>query len=340
MGIFQSDLTIKTMIDLSLRDMRKNPWLLDDIISDAVENPYLKDKYGKKQIDAFKEWFLNNEINIYMRDRQDKDAFPCVTITLGSSQEKEEMKHMADQSTESVQLLPQQINKPIPYVVKPFTINPANYDDVTGQLQLTSEPDGLDSVSPGMILVDPSTGKGYIIQDVGPDYILLEPDLEVTATSVGIVPKNQFYTARREHSFFQETYQITCHAHGDPQTLLWLWSVVIYSILRYRESMLEANGFTQSSVSSTSMEQNPFYTSAGGEIVWQRVITLTGMVENSWIKSPRRIIESVAVREKTGTVKGYKGGIKILSNSEPEIIDQDDENWYAIDSEDSENNES
>lgn len=331
MGIFQSDLTIKTAIELGLEDMRENPWLLDDALSDAVENPYLRAKYGQKQIDAMKEWFANNPIDIYMRDRNDKDRFPCITITLGTSQEKDDMKSMADQSSESVQLLPNTINKPIPYVVKPFPL--ISYDQNTGLVEIDPTLKGIEGVGAGMILVNPDNGTGYKILDGNPEGFFIEPNMDLSSVvRLAVVPQYQFYTARREHSFFQETYFIKCHAHGDPQTLLWLWTLVSYSILRYREGMLESQGFTQSSISSSNMETDSAYTTPGGESVWVRTITLTGMVENSWIKSPRRIIESVALRQRLPGK--YLGGIKILSNNEPNI-DEDTAVWYAIDAADS-----
>jgi hypothetical protein len=323
MAIFQSDLSIKTAIELGIEDIRNNIWLIDDILGDAVNNPYLKDKYGQRQIDACKEWLLNNQIDIYMADRNDKDRFPCVTITLGTSQEKDEMKHMADQSTETIVLLPNQINKPIPYVVKPFEID--SYEMASGEIT-ASEVD-FSTVAPGMILVDPSTGQGYVILDVSGDGIVIESGLTLGTDTFGVVPQHQFYKARVEHSFFQETYNIGCHVVGDQQALLWLHSIVLYSILRYREGLLEAQGFSQSSLSSSDLLANPNFTGPSGEKAWSRYITLTGMVENTWIKSPRRTIESIAIREKTNT--GYIGGIKILSNLDaPEFIDKSEEPWY------------
>lgn len=330
--IFQADMTIKRMIELSLADMRKDLWLLDDALSDCVDNPYLNDFYGQKQIDSFKEWFINNQIDIVMRDRNDKDRMPCVSISLGNSTEKEEMKTMADQSTESVQLLPQTIGKPIGYVVKPFTF--ISYNASTGEVAIPANLLNLEGLAPGMILVNPDNGQGFIIQDIDVDSIIIEDNLDIGApTRLGVVPKNQFYVARREHTFFQESYNITCHAHGDPQTLLWLWTIVLYSLLRYRESMLEAQGFTQSTISSSSMNSDGYYTSAGGEQVWTRTITLSGMVENSWIKSPKRVIETIGFKEKKPN--GFRGGIKILSNSEPDVVDEQLVNWIAI-NEDSE----
>lgn len=323
--IFQGDLIIKTMIELGMEDMRKNPWLIDDMLSDCVTNQYLRQKYGQKQIDACKEWFANNQVDVYMRDRNDRDRMPCVTISLGNSPEKEEMKSMGDQSTETVKLLPNTIGKPIPYVVRPFT--PLGYDSDSGIVGVDPDTAGLDAVSAGMILVNPDTGEGYVIVGVTGEGIEIEPDLALDASRLGVVPQYQYYQARVEHTFFQETYTIGCHAHGDPQTLLWLWSIVKYCILRYREALLEANGFSQSSLASTDMMEDRTFSGPGGETGWSRFINLTGMVENTWIKSPRRFVESIVLKKRTPT--GYIGGISIISNTYPDIEDRSTVNWYV-----------
>lgn len=327
--IFQGDTTIKTMLELSLEDMAKNPWLIDDMLSDMVDNRYLNKKYGQKQIDACKEWFKNNKINIYMAKRTDKYDYPCITIGMGPSSEKEDMKTMADQSTEEVKLLPKEINKPIPYILRPFT--PDGYSASKGLItvnQSVYDENNSTSVNPGMILVDPATGNGWTILAVDSIGIYIQPNLVIEASSFGVVPQYQFYTARIERSFFQESYNIGCHAHGDPQALLWLWSIVLYSILRYKESLLESNGFTQTVVNNNSPGPDEDFTTEGGESAWSRYISISGMVENSWIKTPRRTIESINLREKTPD--GYVGGIKILSNLDVSpSFNLKDEVWYT-----------
>lgn len=334
--IFQNDLTIKMSIQLGLDDIRKNDWLIEDILGDCVSNPYLIDKYGNKQIDACKEWFKNNQIDIYMADRRDRDRFPCITITLGTSSEKPEMKSMADQSTEKVKLLPNKINKPIPYVVKPFV--GFSYNSTTGEVTIPANASNVEGIALGMILVDPITAQGYVINDITSNGVIVEPGLTITATKLGILPQNQFYEARVEHAFFQETYNIGCHAHGDPQALLWLHSIVLYSILRYRESLLEAQGFGESVLSSSDLSANSSGSGAAGEEIWSRYITLTGMVENTWIKSPRRVIEAVSLKDKSITnPRGYVGGIKIISNLDtPVIIDESTQLWTTDEAADDE----
>lgn len=329
MAIFQSDMMIKTAIELGLEDIRNNLWLIDDILGDAASNLYLKDKYGQKQIDACKEWFKNNQIEIAMVDREDRDRYPLITINLGTSNEKDEMKTLDENSTETVKLLPQDISKPIPFVVKPTAID--SYDASTGEVLFPEGTKGLSAVAPGMILVDPATGNGYVIEDKTADGIVIQDSLALTAAKYAVVPKYQFYEARVGHTFFQETYNIGCHVVGDPQTLLWLHSIVLYSLMRYRESLFEANGFAESRLSSSDLLPNPNFTGPGGEKAYSRFISLSGQVENTWIKAPRRRLESVAMGGETITSVGFNGGIHILSNldSRPDLATPN-ESWDTI----------
>jgi hypothetical protein len=253
---------------------------------------------------------------------------PCVCITPGPSPEKPEMKHLADQSTETVVLMPQQIGKPISYIVKPFV--PLGYDPNTGIVTIDPNTKGLDGVTAGMILVDPSNGQGFVIQDITPDGIEIATGIDLDATQLAVVPQFQFYKARIEHTFMQETCDVASYGHGDPQVCMWLHSIVLYSILRYRESLLEATGFTESSVASSPLIEDPYYSGPDGEQAFVRSIQLTGQVENSWIKSPRRIIESVGLKKKSTTGTGFVGGIRILSNADsPDFIDKSKESWYT-----------
>lgn len=336
MGIFQLDLTVKMAIELGMEDMRKNPWLIDHMLGECLDNQYLREKYGQKQIDACKEWFLNNQIDIYMRPRNDQDRMPCVVIIPGSAPEKPEMKTMADQSTETIRLMPSQIGKPIPYIVKPFI--PVGYDQDAGIVQVDDNVKGMSGIAAGMILVNPASGNGYVIQDFDNDGIHIQPGTELDASQLAVVPQYQYFVARIEQTWMQERCDIVCYAHGDPQVCVWLHSIVLYSILRYRESLLEAQNFTESVVASSPLQEDMGYSGPDGESAFLRSIELTGQSNNTWIKSPKRIIETVFLREKTGPgskAPGYIGGIKILSNEDaPEFLDKTNEVWYTKKDED------
>jgi hypothetical protein len=327
--IFAGDVIIKAAIEQGLEDMRKNVWLLDDVLSQFVKEESLKNKYGQKEIDAAKEWFLNNNISVYLQHRIDKDQLPAVIIGLGYSNELDEMKHMGDLSTEVETLMPSQIGKPIPYVVKPFT--PTSYDDSEGTVGFPKELN-IQPIAPGMILVDPDTGNGYEIKAILPGRkIQIEPNLDLDSTRLAVVPKYQFYRVRREHSFFAESYTIGCHVHGDVAPLLWLHAIVAYILLRYRESLLEGRCFSQSKISSSDLMPNQDMNVPGGENVYSRYITLTGQVENSWLKTPKRVIESAILENEPDKEEGFKGGIKIISQQAPDFLDSEEEPWTTID---------
>jgi hypothetical protein len=325
MGLFNGDIVIKTAIELGMKDIRQNLWLIDDILSQVVQDEYLKDAYGQKEIDACKQWFANNNIPVYLRYRRDKDEFPCITIALQSSNEKIEMKHMGDASTEVETLMPEQIGKPISYIVKPFT--PDNYDISNGEITVPNTVK-INKVRPGMILVNPSNGNGYVITSVKDQSIFIEPGIEIDAIKLGVVPQFPFYRARREHTFFQETYSIGCHVHGDPAALLWLHAIVMYCLLRYREGLLEARCFTESAFSSSDFAPNNNFNNPGGELVYSRYINLTGQVEVSWLKTPQRIIESADLVDYD---EPFKGGIKIISRKAPDFLDTEEDVWTTID---------
>jgi hypothetical protein len=328
MSIFAGDVIIKTAIEQGLEDIRKNLWLIDDILSHFIEIDILREKYGQKEIDAAKDWFSNNRIEVFMQYRNDKDKFPCIVVGMGSSSEKEGMKHLGDLSSCVETLVPNKIGKPVPYVVKPFV--PVGYNQAEGEV---ATPDTVDltNIAPGMILVNPDTGYGYPILGISENGILIEQGLVIEATRFAVVPKNQFYKVRREHTFFQETYNIGCHTHGDPAPLLWLHAITMYLLLRYRESLLEGRYFAESSISASELTVNGELSTPGGELVYSRYITLSGQVENSWLKTPKRVIEVAKLASEPNKEKGYRGGIKIISQEAPEFLNSEDEGWTTID---------
>ena len=317
MSLFLGDIRLKTMIELGLEDISKNSWLLDDVLGDTISNQYLRERYGS-QIESCRQWLANNRINIFLSEQQaDKQEFPSIDIELGTSNEKSEMKHLGDLSVETVNLLPNNINKPIPYVMKP---SGGSYNSTTGAFTFTQTVN-LAGISPGMVLVDPATGTGYVIQSIAiaNQVNLLAGLPPLAAIAYGIIPKYQYYKARIGHTFMQEPYRITCNAM-DQQSLLWLHSIAVYSLLRYREVLLERDGYAESMISSGKIYANPDYSDAG-QVIWSRDIDITGQVENRWIMQPHRIIEDTQFPP---------GGIKIISNITDTFENLETVNWSTL----------
>jgi len=324
-GIFPGDVIIKTAIELALDDMRKNPWVVEDVFAPFIENPILKQKYGMKEIERAKEFLRNNKIPIYMKNRLDKQEFPCITIAMGESNEDKSLATLGDASVCFEDYLPCDIDKPIKFLIPPFNV--VSYDQVTGIVEVPEDVKEYKYIDKGHIAVDPDTGNGYEISGkAGVNGFKIAEGSELTGEKLAIIPKYSLYRARRERAISQETYNIGCHAEGDPSLLIFLYSIVKYSLYRYREGLLEYQNFQLSNLRSTDMIKNQAF---NVENIYSRFIILSGQVEESWVKSPMRFIEGIDIGEKEGD--SIKGGIKILSNEDStEDYNTEDDTWTTI----------
>jgi len=312
--IFQGDAVIKTAIEMAIQDLRDNLWLIDDIFSQFTNNPHLRVKFGK-EIENCKEWFKNNQINISMSNIDTKEQFPAITIHVGDSVESIENARLGDLDVELVELDPESIGRTIGYIVKPFT--PTSYDSSTG-LIVAPAGTNLKYAKEGMTLVNPDTGEGVEILKIKSSKSLqVASNLNLDFETLGILPRYKLFDARRETAAFKETYHIGCHAHGKVTELMWLWSIVSYGLMRYRQDLLEADDFCISSLKSTEMIKNRGFKT---DNVYSRFIDISGLVQNSWLKAPRKRVEGVILNDSdadkaSSDPDSFIGGVKVIGPS-------------------------
>jgi hypothetical protein len=319
MAIWQSDVFFRRIVELILKDIRENPWLVDDILSDFVTDPMLSEIYGQKEIENAKKWLTDNEVSIFLPHRMDLEKIPCITISVGSNTEDRSLARLGDTTPFIDTYQPDQIGQSIPYIVDPFSYT--SYDQAKGFFETPPEID-LSIINPGMVAVDPSNGNGYVITDKNATGFFIEENTVISTSQIGVIPEFRIFKARREIATFQERVTIGCHVHGDPNPLLWLYSFMMYGVLRYREGALEGKNFQLSNIETSELMRNQNFESFG-ENVYSRYITITGQVENTWIKTPTRVIE--AVNPQVIIVKNNNGQI-------PEIIQEECELWVSKDS--------
>jgi hypothetical protein len=335
MAIFQGDVFFRRIIEVILQDMRENPWLVDDALSDFVCDPILSGIYGQKEIENAKKWLKDNEISILLPHRMDMERMPCITVSVGSNQEDKSLARLADQTPFIDTYEASDIGKTISYIVKPFTY--ISYNQADGFFEVPTNVD-LAIIRPGMVAIDPDTGVGYeILETIGNGFFVPE-NAEFNGTKVGILPQYRVFRARREIATFQERITIGCHAHGDPNVALWLHTFVLYGLLRYREGVLESRNFQLSNLENSDMVRNSAFENIG-ENVYSRFIVLSGQVEHTWVKAPKRIIESVNLTNPNYEGESgdtFRAGLVIIGRDGgevPEIIDEDYETWVSKDTE-------
>lgn len=312
-GIFQSDILIRTAIIEALDDLRRNPWLLDYVFAWLISDDLTRQQYGEKELQEAKDWFLNNQIAVSMAYRTDRPQLPCIGIELLDSSEANsslgDTHYEPKENVKSSELL----ISPKP-LLGPFT--PKSYDSNTGVVTL---PDGLttDPVWMGMLLYDPSMNKPYVIKEVlSSATFLLETKIKANFNRSYIAPRDSFWTVPLHSLFFRESYRLTAYVQAKPAHLLFLHSIMVFILLRYKESLLEKRGFENFTLSSNGFSGS--INQDDTEVIFSRSITVSGLVKQYWPGEPSSKIDGVAIV-----------GLRVASGSTPVGIlpEVDSQGW-------------
>lgn len=292
MAIFQTDMLFYSAIQVGLADMRKNKYVLDDAYSELVNDKYLKNLYGKKEIDNFRS-FIDRKIWLFTEHRQpDQAAFPCIVIKIGPGKEDNPKDALGD-SYQSEVVSPASLGGVyrVPQIlVGPIT--PDDYDVATGQVTFGSNVNLTTSnVFPGQFLYDTVNGKSYEIQLVLDDSNLLidaalnpPPDL----TNMIIKPTRDSIGQIRRSIWAWETVELTVFA-TDAVEVFYLYTILMYLLLRYKKPLFDARNFAISYCSYSELSK----AETDPNILYYRTITVNGRVEHSVIESSKPIIAGI-----------------------------------------------
>lgn len=299
-GIAQSDVLIRCAIIEALADLRRNPWLLDYAFASLAQDQLTKNVYGLKAIEQAKKWFLKTNLPVVMNTRIGDPAAPAISIALMESVE-------AEQTHGDVNYIPtEDTEADWPVLFGPFS--PTKYTAATGTMVLPATVADELVVAPGMVIVD-SVGAVHEIINVFDDGAEAPA---VPVTSISLLPgtvadfrrtyikgTKPLLVTSIESVQFRETYSIGCHVMGEPVYLTYLHSIVVFILLRYKQDLLEARGFERSSVSSSQAQRD---NSTENEIFFNRYLSITGYVKQSWPKRNSRRVESVATNTTASVV--------------------------------------
>jgi hypothetical protein len=295
MGILATDILVKTMIEAALADLRKNTWILSDIFSDLAADSLAKTDYGYKESASAIEWFLSNNIDVYLTNRVDTPRFPCLSVVRTSSREMQERTSLGDDGTVE-DIDPQDITRQVQKQYETFT--PIKYDKTKGNLTL---PNGITTsvMLPGQFLVSKRSGKAYVINKVLTDAVFqITPNIDEDFTECYVAPPTKLWNLQKELTFLEESFAIGIHAQSDINQAIWLRQLTQYIFLRYKEAYLERRGFELSTFNVGSIDINPHFNNI--EMVYSCMLSVTGQVEANFIKyaAPK--------------LQGVRGGVKII----------------------------
>ncbi len=284
-GIAQSDVIIRTAIIRSLERMYEDPSLLDHVFHSLAEDEETRDVYGEKQIELAKNWFLSSNIPVVMTFRVAEEQIPCIAISLQESVE-------AEQTHGDVHYIPQEESDGAwPLLSSRFT--PVRYSPTSGIMVLPHGLMGNQIIAPGMLIVTRDGREYPIKENLGDDEISLTPKTVGDFTNAVIKGAHKRFVTTVESVQFKETYQIGIHVQNEPAYLLYLHSIVMFSLMKFKQDLLESRGFERSVLSSTDFRRNQEFDM---EEVFSRFVNITGYVRQSWPKATKEMVATVDVQ--------------------------------------------
>lgn len=290
--IRSTDLYMVQALQYMLADLRRNQFLLNDIIGDVLTDPLLSRIYGAKELEKIKK-FIKKNIQVNMEYMLDMARLPAIAVRIGGG--VEDVSATGDvlgdgYESESVPANTLAGVMPGPrIVVGPFTA--ISYDKNTGKV-VVPDTVSLKRVFAGMQLYDEVNQKAYEIVLVDSDTsFYLKPKLKSkinlnNATIRSPYPDKAIHTKRYWQA--REQITLTCLA-VDPVEVIYLYQIVLYLIGRHRIELFEGANYRVATISYGPLQRmldDP-------NIIFGREINLNGVVLHSYIEKTARPIDGI-----------------------------------------------
>lgn len=281
LGIHQSALIVQSAIRAAFEDLRAKPYLLDYTFGGLAQDTLTQSDYGDAEVERAKQWFLTNDIKVFVATRTNQITFPCVSLKVLSSNEAENtLGDIHNEPREDADL---------PWPVLAGPLDATAYNPATGALTIP-EPDIVTAA--GQVVVARS-GNAYPVRST-PDRttLVLDKGLREDFAQLTIRGQKPAFVTSLESAEFSEVVMIGCHAQSEPIYAVYLHSLVVFALLMYRQSLLEKRNFERTSIQSTGEGERE--QDLKDELVFSRYLQLSGYVRQMWPKAIAPRVTAVA----------------------------------------------
>lgn len=287
------DLVIESVIRDGFANLKARPEIIDSLFADLTK-PYANRKYGSAEVEKIKTFFTTGsgkEVSIAHSFHLKDAALPCVSIQLGSDSEDQRLANLEDYQGFDEEPLVAAAD--LAQYVKVSAFLPSSYDSITGKVNV---PDGfnLSSVYTGFIYEDGSenefTIKSGISNDLGNKFFFIDPNQIVNIAQPGILKSflnSEVVEIRGTHS--NVSILIGIHTK-DALTTKYLYTIIKFFLLSRKKDLIN-RCFIVSSISGSDFTRDMRYE---GDTVFNRFLTVTGKVSESWRSDEVDLIDSVA----------------------------------------------
>lgn len=280
MGFFNGDLVIHTSMQEGIAQLKKHLYVIDSINKDLVTDRLLKEQFGQKELERFRNFVTRNEILVTSDHKPPETiTYPCISIGIGAGGEDSQNKLSLGDNAYTTKvdpdsLLGSQISPRI--ILGPIT--PQVYNSATGQMTFASNV-SLAPVFEGQYVFDVVNKQHYKIQSVLDDQNLtIAAGSNPNLTGMTILPSTSQVGDTFGHVYCRENYSITAVAK-DPVESIYVFQLAMLVLLRFKVELFEKRGFAVQTFSYDPLMQGD---DGSPNEVWFRKINLSGRVEYKW----------------------------------------------------------
>jgi hypothetical protein len=283
------DLSLRWVIEQGLKEVRSNPDRFIPNIFGQLNCPELTGLFGKPYLDRIAEWVKKTNIPVVLGFDLEQTALPAVTITLAGMSPSQafigDYGYLSSEPTKDYER---------PVVVPKFTPASVAFNDDRSRIYVTPPATMSDKeqslIAPGLYARD-GRGQEYA---VGFDNETLKPylsqlpggpsldDADVSGLEIVSPFSDQLFT--NGAMYYDVELDVVVHAPSNRQDGLWLWQIVMWTLLRYRLTMTKLFGIDLAFSSASDFVRATEY---DAENVWTRKIRLQTKCMWTWLADPR-----------------------------------------------------
>lgn len=278
MSFVLPDLVIESVIRDGIENIKQNPAILDDLFGQLIL-PHNARKYGATEIEKIKTLLDNKNIAVVHSFHLGASKSPAYSIQLGNDAEAKREARLDDFEEDILEDITDA--QELQDLIKAEGFTPDMYDPLTGIISLPDAVD-LSEVYKGNIFVDASDVEHTITGGVnnldGQKSIFVAKGSDVNISAACSI-KSQIDFKQYEVKGVTHDVSILIGVHTkDALTTKYLYLVLKY-ILMSRKKYLIKRGFFLASLQGSDFTRDMEYQ---GDTVYNRFLTITGKVEDTW----------------------------------------------------------
>ena len=268
-----TDIAVRHVLQLGLNTIRANPDKhLRDIFGDAKIDP-IAALYGEKTILEIKDWILKTKIPIKRGFDITESEMPCITIHLSGSNVRQALiGDYGIMETENINHQDKEV------LVKAFV--PKALDNTDPTAYKLTLPDSMtfeeqELVMPGLILRDAGNREYLISADCDGNVLVLpekHPLASLDYTKLEVVSPVIDARFDRGSMVYDEAISIVVHGHSSRNEGLWLYYIVMWTLLKFRPLLIGTFGMDLGVPASSDFSKDESYQ---GEQIWRRYINMS-----------------------------------------------------------------